>query len=157
MVAEAPHLRADAQRNLERILAAARVVFTEDGLEASVADVAERAGVGTATIFRRFPTKDDLVAAMLEREAQVGRRLRASGGRDRRSGRRDRRVHGGGGADVRRGSLLLRGDEERRLLHTAATAGARRRGDRGAAAAAPPRRRQERSAATSSPRTSASC
>jgi len=70
MVAEAPHLRADAQRNLERILAAARVVFAEDGLEASVADVAERAGVGTATIFRRFPTKDDLVAAMLERELE---------------------------------------------------------------------------------------
>jgi AcrR family transcriptional regulator len=68
MVVEAPHLRADAQRNLDRILEAARAVFAEDGLEASVADVAERAGVGTATIFRRFPTKDDLVAAMLEQE-----------------------------------------------------------------------------------------
>lgn len=68
MVVEVAHLRADAQRNLERILDAARVVFAEEGLEASVADVAERAGVGTATIFRRFPAKDDLVAAMLERE-----------------------------------------------------------------------------------------
>jgi AcrR family transcriptional regulator len=68
MVVEAPHLRADAQRNLERILEAARAVFAEKGLEASVADVAQRAGVGTATIFRRFPTKDDLVAAMLEHE-----------------------------------------------------------------------------------------
>jgi AcrR family transcriptional regulator len=68
MVVDATHLRADAQRNLDRILEAARAVFAEDGLEASVADVAERAGVGTATIFRRFPTKDDLVAAMLERE-----------------------------------------------------------------------------------------
>jgi len=67
MVVEATHLRADAQRNLERILEAARAVFAEEGLEASVADVAQRAGVGTATIFRRFPTKDDLVAAMLER------------------------------------------------------------------------------------------
>jgi AcrR family transcriptional regulator len=67
MVVEATHLRADAQRNLERILEAARAVFAEHGLEASVADVAERAGVGTATIFRRFPSKDDLVAAMLER------------------------------------------------------------------------------------------
>ena len=68
MVVDAPHLRADAQRNLERILEAARAVFAEDGLEASVADVARHAGVGTATIFRRFPAKDDLVAAMLEQE-----------------------------------------------------------------------------------------
>jgi AcrR family transcriptional regulator len=68
MVVEAPHLRADAQRNLGLILEAARAVFAEKGLEASVADVAERAGVGTATIFRRFPAKDDLVAAILEEE-----------------------------------------------------------------------------------------
>ena len=68
MAVDATHLRADAQRNLERILEAARAVFAEEGLEASVADVAERAGVGTATIFRRFPVKDDLVAAMLEQE-----------------------------------------------------------------------------------------
>jgi AcrR family transcriptional regulator len=71
MVVDAPHLRADAQRNLERILEAARAVFAEEGLEASVADVARRAGVGTATIFRRFATKDDLVAAMLEQELQA--------------------------------------------------------------------------------------
>jgi AcrR family transcriptional regulator len=68
MVVEATPLRADAQRNLDRILEAARSVFAEDGVEASVADVAARAGVGTATIFRRFPTKSDLVAAMLEQE-----------------------------------------------------------------------------------------
>jgi AcrR family transcriptional regulator len=67
MVVEA-HLRSDAQRNLARILDAARDVFAERGLEASVADVAERAEVGTATIFRRFPTKDDLCAAVMERE-----------------------------------------------------------------------------------------
>jgi AcrR family transcriptional regulator len=71
MVVETPHLRADAQRNLERILAAACDVFARDGLDASVADVAERAGVGTATIFRRFPTKDDLVAAVLEHELEA--------------------------------------------------------------------------------------
>jgi AcrR family transcriptional regulator len=68
MVVDATPLRADAQRNLDRILEAARSVFAEEGLDASVADVAERAGVGTATIFRRFPSKDDLVAAMLEQE-----------------------------------------------------------------------------------------
>ena len=67
MVVEAAHLRADAQRNLERILEAAHVVFAERGLDASVSEIAERAGVGTATIFRRFPTKDDLVEATLER------------------------------------------------------------------------------------------
>jgi AcrR family transcriptional regulator len=71
MVVEATHLRADAQRNLERILEAARAVFAEQGLEATVADVAQRAGVGTATIFRRFPTKDDLVSAMLEQELET--------------------------------------------------------------------------------------
>lgn len=60
------HLRADAQRNLARILAAAVEVFAEQGGEASVAEVAARAGVGTATIFRRFPTKDDLLAAVIE-------------------------------------------------------------------------------------------
>ena len=62
------HLRSDAQRNLERILEAARAVFAERGLDASVGEVAARAGVGTATIFRRFATKDDLLAAVLESE-----------------------------------------------------------------------------------------
>jgi AcrR family transcriptional regulator len=68
MTAVDPHLRSDAARNLARILDAARDVFAERGLEASVADVAQRADVGTATIFRRFPTKDDLCAAVMERE-----------------------------------------------------------------------------------------
>jgi AcrR family transcriptional regulator len=71
MLGESPHLRADAQRNLERILESACVVFAEGGLDASVSEVAGRAGVGTATIFRRFPTKDDLVAAILERELEA--------------------------------------------------------------------------------------
>jgi AcrR family transcriptional regulator len=70
-------LRADAQRNLARILDAAREVFAAVGIEATVAEVAERAGVGTATIFRRFPTKDDLLAAVVEQRlediAQMGR------------------------------------------------------------------------------------
>src|SRR3954469_2114092 len=70
-------LRADAQRNLARILDAAREVFAEQGREASVADVAERAGVGTATIFRRFPTKEDLLAGVVEQRggelAETGR------------------------------------------------------------------------------------
>jgi AcrR family transcriptional regulator len=57
-------MRADAVRNRERILVAAQHVFSEHGLDASVADVAREAGVGKATIFRSYPTKDDLIAAI---------------------------------------------------------------------------------------------
>lgn len=58
-------LRADAARNRALIVAAAEEVFAERGLEASTAEVAERAGVGEATVYRRFPTKDDLIAAIV--------------------------------------------------------------------------------------------
>jgi AcrR family transcriptional regulator len=57
-------LRADAERNRERVLDAARAVFAEQGLDASTNEVARRAGVGVATLFRRFPTRDDLVGAV---------------------------------------------------------------------------------------------
>jgi AcrR family transcriptional regulator len=70
-----PVLRADAARNRERIISAAMEVFAERGLEASTAEIASRAGVGEATLFRRFPTKDDLVTAivavMLEEAAAI--------------------------------------------------------------------------------------
>ncbi|MEV1070247.1 helix-turn-helix domain-containing protein [Streptomyces sp. NPDC050263] len=56
-------LRADARRNRRRILAAARVVFAEHGIDAPMATVARRAGVGVATLYRRFPTRDALVRA----------------------------------------------------------------------------------------------
>src|SRR3954447_19262036 len=65
-VSDALPLRADAQRNLERILEAARAAFAERGLEVGVEEIARRAGVGKATFFRRFPTKDALVLAVLE-------------------------------------------------------------------------------------------
>ena len=66
MTATTPRaLRADAERNLRRVLDAALEVFAEHGLDAPVTLIAERAGVGVATIFRRFPTKDDLLAALL--------------------------------------------------------------------------------------------
>jgi AcrR family transcriptional regulator len=67
---EDPPLRADAQRNLVRIVEAARAVFAEAGPQATVAQVAERAQVGTATIFRRFPAKDDLLAAVVEQRVE---------------------------------------------------------------------------------------
>jgi AcrR family transcriptional regulator len=59
-------LRADAQRNLERILVAAREAFSEGGLDVGVEEIARRAGVGKATFFRRFPTKEALVVAVYE-------------------------------------------------------------------------------------------
>ena len=59
-------LRADAARNRELIIAAAASVFAERGLDAATAEIAHRAGVGEATLFRRFPTKDDLIDAIIE-------------------------------------------------------------------------------------------
>ena len=59
-------LRADAARNRERIIAAAAAVFAERGLDAATAEIAHRAGVGEATLFRRVPTKDDLIDAIIE-------------------------------------------------------------------------------------------
>src|SRR3954449_1429489 len=60
-------LRADAQRNLERVLDAAMEVFAESGPDSSIDEIARRAGVGHATVFRRFPTKDSLIWAVVER------------------------------------------------------------------------------------------
>lgn len=57
-------MRADAERNRERVVDAAREVFAEQGLDASTNEIARRAGVGVATLFRRFPTRDDLVGAV---------------------------------------------------------------------------------------------
>ncbi len=57
--------RADATRNRELLLAAAEQEFAEKGLEASVADIARRAGVAKGTIFRHFATKEDLIAAIV--------------------------------------------------------------------------------------------
>jgi AcrR family transcriptional regulator len=58
-------LRADAERNRAAILAVARDVFAEQGLEAPLEVIAARAGVGIATLYRRFPTREKLVAAAL--------------------------------------------------------------------------------------------
>ncbi|MYV49386.1 TetR/AcrR family transcriptional regulator [Streptomyces sp. SID2888] len=56
-------LRTDARRNRGRILVAARAVFAERGIDAPMATVARRAGVGVATLYRHFPTRDALVRA----------------------------------------------------------------------------------------------
>jgi AcrR family transcriptional regulator len=60
-------LRSDARRNLERVLDAATEAFAASGPEASIDDIARAAGVGHGTVFRRFPTKDDLIYAVIER------------------------------------------------------------------------------------------
>jgi AcrR family transcriptional regulator len=59
-------LRADAARNRERLIAAAGQVFATQGLDAGVDEIARTAGVGIGTLYRRFPTRDDLVHAVLE-------------------------------------------------------------------------------------------
>jgi AcrR family transcriptional regulator len=68
-------LRADAKRNLERVLDAATEVFAAEGPEASIDEIAARAGVGHGTVFRRFPTKDDLMFAVIERRVEEIRTL----------------------------------------------------------------------------------
>ncbi|HEX4427723.1 MAG TPA: helix-turn-helix domain-containing protein [Frankiaceae bacterium] len=59
-------MRQDAVRNRRHLVAAARKVFGRDGLDSGVEAVAKQAGVGTGTLYRHFPSKDDLIAALLE-------------------------------------------------------------------------------------------
>jgi len=63
---ERPRLRRDAERNRQRIIAAAREVFQERGTAATLNDVAHHAGVGVGTVYRRFPNKEVLVDALFE-------------------------------------------------------------------------------------------
>jgi AcrR family transcriptional regulator len=64
-------VRADAARNLELLLAAARELFTERGPDIPLDDVARRAGVGNATLYRHFPTRGDLIVAVYADEVEV--------------------------------------------------------------------------------------
>lgn len=65
----APDLRADATRNRERILRAAREAFATDGIDVPMSTIARRAGVGTATLYRRFPSREALVTEVFTDEA----------------------------------------------------------------------------------------
>lgn len=65
------HLRADARRNRERILDAAREVFAEYGADAQMDDVARRASVGVGTVYRHFPTKEALIVELVGRKFRV--------------------------------------------------------------------------------------
>jgi AcrR family transcriptional regulator len=63
-------LRADAARNRQRLIDAARAVFAERGLEATMDEVARRAEVGVGTAYRRFRNRDDLIGALFEERLQ---------------------------------------------------------------------------------------
>ncbi|MCM3921195.1 TetR/AcrR family transcriptional regulator [Frankia sp. AiPs1] len=58
-------VRTDALRNRERLLTAARAAFTDAGADASLYEVAKRAGLGTGTVYRHFPTREALLEAVL--------------------------------------------------------------------------------------------
>jgi AcrR family transcriptional regulator len=64
-------LRADARRNHERLLTAARATFDERGADACLDDIARRAGVGIGTLYRHFPTRRDLLAAVLNDDIEA--------------------------------------------------------------------------------------
>ena len=72
----APHgspdrrVRADAQRNIDALLQAALAVFTTSGVDAPVREIAEKAGVGIGTLYRHFPQRSDLIAAVFRREIE---------------------------------------------------------------------------------------
>jgi AcrR family transcriptional regulator len=61
-------VRADAQRNIDNLLAAAMAVFAASGVDAPVREIADKAGVGIGTLYRHFPQRADLIAAVFRRE-----------------------------------------------------------------------------------------
>ena len=70
-------LRADAQRNREAVIGAAKKLFADQGLDAQMPDVAKAAKVGVGTVYRHFPTKDDLIAALaVERFERLAEKAR---------------------------------------------------------------------------------
>jgi AcrR family transcriptional regulator len=77
-------IRADARRNRERIVDAARAAFAEQGPEAQIDDIARRADVGVGTVYRHFPTKDALIGELIRLKLTAlrdrARRRLAAGG-----------------------------------------------------------------------------
>ena len=65
VAAESRPMRADARRNVERLLAAAKETFLERGADAPLEEIARRAGVGIGTLYRHFPTREALLEALL--------------------------------------------------------------------------------------------
>ncbi len=77
-------MRADALRNREKVLEAARAAFATEGQDAQMPDIAKRAGVGVGTVYRHFPTKEALVEALVRdhfsRIADIAEAVAASEG-----------------------------------------------------------------------------
>jgi AcrR family transcriptional regulator len=74
-----PALRADARRNQAAVIAAAKKLFAEEGLDAQMPDVAKKAKVGVGTVYRHFPTKEDLIRALAdERFERLAEKARES-------------------------------------------------------------------------------
>jgi AcrR family transcriptional regulator len=69
--AETPRKRADAVRNQRIVLDAAAAVFVEDGVDAPVRKIATRAGVGMGTVYRAFPTRPELIAAVYQHQVEA--------------------------------------------------------------------------------------
>jgi len=78
-----PKLRADARRNREAVLTAARERFSSEGLDCQMEDIARAAGVGVGTVYRHFPNKGDLVAALVaDRFRRLAERAQAALGEE---------------------------------------------------------------------------
>ncbi|MGO4535983.1 TetR/AcrR family transcriptional regulator [Leifsonia sp. 2MCAF36] len=75
-------LRADAQDNRDRILASARALFSERGLDVGMREVARRAEIGPATLYRRFPTKQELIDEAFSAELRTCRQIVVDGAGD---------------------------------------------------------------------------
>src|SRR5437588_12210376 len=63
--------RSDARRNAERLVEAARAAFAEHGPDASLIDIARTAGVGSATLYRHFPSREALLAAVYQSQIEA--------------------------------------------------------------------------------------
>lgn len=69
--ADMPRMRADARRNEDAVLEAAKAVFATSGVDAPAREISARAGVGVGTLYRRFPSRADLVIAVFKREVDA--------------------------------------------------------------------------------------
>ena len=74
-ITEPRRLRADAQQNVGSLLKAAMEVFAVSGVDAPVREIAEKAGVGVGTVYRHFPQRADLIAAVLRKRSMPVRTL----------------------------------------------------------------------------------
>ena len=92
-------MRADAARNRARVLEVAYETFAAEGLSVPIDEIARRAGVGAGTVYRHFPTKEALFAAVIDDRVQGHRRRRPGAARLRGTRRGAVRLHAGHGRD----------------------------------------------------------